>query len=981
MPRSRHARRLGLLTALGLAAAPLTVLPATADVSPTAQVVINEVYGGGGNAGSTFTNDFIELINKGTTDVDVSGWSVQYKSSTGAAGNWQVTDLVGTIPAGSSYLVQEAAGTGGTLPLPSPDVVGTIPMAAGSGVVALSDTQEVVNCTGAACSTTASVLDVVGYGSADTFAGSATAPTASAANSVARDALATNTADNEADFTAGPPTPRGSFVPSTVVPTCPDSVTTEQGTATEAEMTATDPGATVDSAEIISDVPSTITLDFTPAPADGGTLEATLSVSDTTEAGVYDVEVEFANDDDPPQTATCTVTVQVNPEGTSLISDVQGDGETSPLAGLDVTVEGIVTSVLTGDDEGDQLGGFFMEEEPTDRDGDPQTSEGIFVFAGAQSDTLALEVGEIVEVTGDAGERFGQTQITATEPVIETAPATVGAPLLLLVPPVVVDELPTSTADRAAEFEPVESMRVQLGGEWVVTEPFSLHNFGEVTILPGTQPLRNPTNTGEPGPEAGATEDQIGAGLLSLILDDSRDGQLSPDAFSAPYVSDDGTGTLRRGSTLTDQVAVMSYGFDVYRLRPVTTEDSVEFDYAPRPEVPETGGDVRVASFNVLNYFNGDGAGGGFPTSRGAATFEEFERQSAKIEAALVEIDADVVGLIEIENDDTVPGGAVADLVERLNEALAAAGSTRTYDYVDTGTVGTDEIKNAFIYDPATVSLGGFAVLDDVDPFNRNTRPPIAARFVETATGEEFVPIVNHFKSKGSGDGANADQGDGQGASNPDRVLAAQELVSWTETDAFFAADDRLLVMGDINAYANEDPIDVFVGDNGYTDLLEAFSDEGDGAYTYTFFGAEGRLDHALASASALESVVDADTWAINADEPRGKDYTSFNQPELYQADAYRSSDHDPVIVGLVLAAEVVDPPVEPPPGGGDPDPGPAPGPGAGDDDGTGGTDGSRLPRTGTEIVGLVGLAIVLLAGGATAVVMTRRRILGGHAE
>jgi predicted extracellular nuclease len=689
------------------------------------------------------------------------------------------------------------------------------------------------------------------------------------------------------------------------VTACGDGVTVETGDSAEEGVTASDVDGAVTGAEITAGAVDGISLtDVVPATADGGTLTAILAVDSTVPIGFYDVEITFTNDDTVPRTARCTVPVTVTPDldVPTPISTVQGPGDESPLAGLPVTVEAVATSVLLGDEEGDQLGGFFLEEEAADRDDDPQSSEGIFVFAGAQSGDLGLATGDLVEVTGVVGERFGQTQINASAGTITEV-----APGPDLPDPAVLTELPAPSAEaRADAWEPLEGMRVQLGGTWTVTDNFVTHTFGELEILPGQQPIQWPTNVMEPGPEAGAIEDAILANFLSITLDDARDGNLVELGLPAPYFNADGTGTIRRGTTLDDQVTIMSFGFGSYRLRPINDEDNVDFDYAARPPAPPVAGDLTVSSFNVLNYFNGNGDGTGFPTERGADTFEEFERQSAKIEAALAELDADVVGLIEIENDGTeAPLDALPDLVQRLNDELVDRGSERRYDYVDTGTVGTDAIKNAFIYDPDAVTLAGFDILDDVDPFNRNTRPPIAARFVDNATGEEFVPIVNHFKSKGSGSGENADMGDGQGASNLDRIRAARALLEWTETDAFFGADERLLVIGDLNAYAEEDPIDVFTEDDAYTDLLDVFYDDtAREAYSFAFFGAEGRLDHALANPSALEVVVDAAVWHLNADEPRAKDYTFFNQPELYEPDPYRSSDHDAVVVGLVLDAD-----------------------------------------------------------------------------
>ncbi|HEX9267194.1 MAG TPA: lamin tail domain-containing protein, partial [Candidatus Limnocylindria bacterium] len=126
-------------------------------------VVISQVYGGGGNSGATFKNDFIELFNRGSVAVDVTGWSVQYASAAGTS--WAATPLSGTIHSGQYYLVQEAAGAGGTTNLPSPDATGTIAMSATSAKVALVNTTAAL--TGSGCPFSATVVDFVGYGVAN----------------------------------------------------------------------------------------------------------------------------------------------------------------------------------------------------------------------------------------------------------------------------------------------------------------------------------------------------------------------------------------------------------------------------------------------------------------------------------------------------------------------------------------------------------------------------------------------------------------------------------------------------------------------------------------------------------------------------------------------------------------------------------------------------------------------------------------------
>ncbi|MEE8584691.1 MAG: hypothetical protein V3T83_07555, partial [Acidobacteriota bacterium] len=240
---------------------------------------------------------------------------------------------------------------------------------------------------------------------------------------------------------------------------------------------------------------------------------------------------------------------------------------------------------------------------------------------------------------------------------------------------------------------------------------------------------------------------------------------------------------------------------------------------------------------------------------------------------------------------------------------LAGAG---TYDFIDTGTIGTDAIKVAIIFKPASLTpFGSAASLENVFPFNTNTRPPLAQAFQEIATGESFILVVNHFKSKGSAcdDLVNPDTGqpfpdpdtgDGQGNCNLTRVQAAMELIDWLASDPTATGEDDILITGDLNAYAQEDPV-VTLEAAGYTDMIESF--HALSAYSFVFDGQAGYLDHALVSASLVAKVTGVTEWHINADEPRALDYNDFNQPLLYNPDPFRAADHDPLIIGLDLTA------------------------------------------------------------------------------
>jgi predicted extracellular nuclease len=174
-----------------------------APAAPSSGLVVSELYGGGGNSGATYTNDFVEIANRGSSAVDVGGYTVQYHSAS-ATGAWQATQLSGTLAPGDGYLVAEAAGTGGTTPLPGPQATGTIAMAANGGTIALVDGTAALTCTDSAACRTASV-DLVGYGTA---AINETAPAAGASNtSSVQRKDAPDSDDNSADFAAAAPTP------------------------------------------------------------------------------------------------------------------------------------------------------------------------------------------------------------------------------------------------------------------------------------------------------------------------------------------------------------------------------------------------------------------------------------------------------------------------------------------------------------------------------------------------------------------------------------------------------------------------------------------------------------------------------------------------------------------------------------------------------------------------------------------------------
>ncbi|MCG8371190.1 MAG: ExeM/NucH family extracellular endonuclease, partial [Proteobacteria bacterium] len=305
---------------------------------------------------------------------------------------------------------------------------------------------------------------------------------------------------------------------------------------------------------------------------------------------------------------------------------------------------------------------------------------------------------------------------------------------------------------------------------------------------------------------------------------------------------------------------------------------------------------------NVLNYFTTIDTGAddcgplGDDGCRGADSTAELARQADKLVTALVQSDADILGLTELENN---AGDSLSTLVDALNARVGSA----VYAFVDTGPIHSDVIKAGLIYRATSVSATGDAALLDrsVDSrFNDDrNRPSLAQAFSVDSTGAVFTVVVNHLKSKGSSCDSDGDPnlGDGQGNCNLTRTSAAAALADWVATDPTGSGDGDYLVIGDMNAYFREDPIEAF-RNGGLVDLLDGRAEP----YSFLFDGQSGAYDYAFATASLAPQVSGAVEWHINADEPPVLDYNlEFGRdPSLFDAGVpYRASDHDPVIIGL----------------------------------------------------------------------------------
>ncbi len=668
---------------------------------------------------------------------------------------------------------------------------------------------------------------------------------------------------------------------------------------------------------VVSGGPTTFTLDPLLDFASQETCTLTVSA-----AAVSDQDTN-----DPPDTleADFTASFTVQRQLPALCADpnlvpigsVQGPTTSSPLSGAVVTVRGIVV----GDFETNaKLGGFYIQSETPDND--PNTSEGLFVSNG-NNDSVSL--GELVVVTGTVAELSEQTSLVGVT-ILSCGTVALPAPTDVT--------LPFSTPDDPERYE---GMLVRLPQELTVTDNFRLGRFGQLTLSSGGR-LWQPTQIVTPGAPALAL--QAANDLNRIILDDDTNQQ-NPDPIRFGGGSNplSAANTLRGGDTVSNIVGVMTYGGGgaaasppAYRVRPIAP---VTFTASnPRPLTPpNVGGSLRVASTNLLNYFNTFGAGnctlgvGGPPTDcRGASNSIEFTRQVSKTIPMLLELNADVIGLVELENDGYGADSAIQDLVDRLNAATAPG----TYAFVNpdaalgvTDALGTDAIKVGIVYRPgrvtpvgqtAVLTSGAFGtfVITTTNGFatTQRNRPPLAQAFRDNATGAVFIVVVNHFKSKGSSCadnvspvGPDPDTGDGQGHCNLTRRAAAQELAAWLATDPTGTGSPNVLILGDLNSYAQEDPIrDLKAA--GYINLAEARL--GLQSYSYSFNGQWGTLDYALASPSLARQVSGIAKWHVNADEPSVLDYNlEFKSPaqqiSLFAADPFRASDHDPLIVGLSL--------------------------------------------------------------------------------
>ncbi|WP_051219076.1 ExeM/NucH family extracellular endonuclease [Oceanobacter kriegii] len=598
--------------------------------------------------------------------------------------------------------------------------------------------------------------------------------------------------------------------------------------------------------------------------------------------------------------------------GITLISSIQGNGSASPMTGTIVVVDAIVTRV-SNDGSDSAFDGFWLQEQSADSDNDASTSEGIFVY----DRNLEVAVGDQVRLAATVAEYNTLTELkTVTDMTVCSSGNELPEAQPLVLP--VSEEL---------AFEALEGMRIVASESLLVSDfygtGYGFGNYGQLVVSSALQ--FQPTELAAPGSDQAAAL-SAGYAFDRLLVDDGSAETYPafipfPDAVNGYGVDN----PVRIGDTVDELSGVMHVLGRHYAVIPATYTITATHPRSSEPSVSEDA-NLRIASMNVLNYFNGDGEGGGFPTARGAKTQAAFQMQSDKIVAAIDAMDAGVVGLMEIENDGFTADSAIQYLVDELN-ALQAEGDE--YQFVNpqtaSGVIGTDAIAVGLLYRPAVVTATGTTVVldssnsptDDDGVLFRDdkNRPSLIQSF--SFNDQTFTVSVNHLKSKGSACDEASEGEDGQGNCNQTRTRAASGLLQFLQQRPTGVESDANLIMGDLNAYRMEDPVQTLL-DGGYVNLKTSQAATEAQPYSYSYSGLLGSLDHALATQTLADWVVSAGAWHINSVEDSLMDYETETNGQSYRsvdnyanADPYRSSDHDPVVIGLRIEAAAAETPVD----------------------------------------------------------------------
>lgn len=932
-------RRIAAGAGLALLAAGLTPIAAPASAASTG-LIITEFYGNGGNSGANYNADFVELFNPTAGSISLTGKSIQYRSATGTGAGGAVA-LSGAVPAGEHYLIQvQAAGANGVALPVAPDLVTSNLNAGGTnGLVYLADTTSPLTLPTASVVNNPQVIDLLGFGTSNTFEVAAAAA-GSATTSYRRTVENTDGDNNSADFTVGAQTPENSGVSTgPLEATSPGAKSGQVGVAiTPFTLAAT--GGTSPYTWTATGLPAGVTVATNGAVSGTPTADGTFNVTAT------------ATDSATPTAATddVTFTLTVSPAASTVpIAQIQGTGTTTPVAGEGVKTQGVVTAAFpTGG-----LNGFYIQTPGADT---PDASDAIFVYGGPSGFTTYPAVGDSVEVSGQAAEFGGATQIVANDAGV-TDVADLGTVTPKTTIPGTTCALPGATCETLATLAPArEAMEGELlkpTADFTVTDSydgspfwagnsFSSGMFGEIGLAAETdEPLVTPTELYDAQTEQALIAQRTAYNnARRIVLDDGSSanyavtGANTGQAF--PWMT--ATHAVRVGAAVTfPEPVIFTEGFNTWRLLPTTrvvgepsaTQPQIEQTRAQNTAPQDVGGDIKLATFNVLNFFPTTGdefvaLGGGRSCTfyndragnpitvnscnpdgpRGAANTANLVRQQDKIVAAIKGSGAHIVSLEELENSAKFGKNrdfAIGKLVDALN-----VGTPGKWAFVPSPTgadlpplADEDVIRTGFIYQPAIAKTVGTSKILVGNAAFGNAREPLAQAFkrVGTPNTEAFAVIVNHFKSKGSG----VNDGTGQGNANPDRVAQAEALVTFADEFKTARQISRVFLAGDFNSYSEEDPIQV-LNAAGYANLESSTNPDEE---SYNFDGQVGSLDHVLANTAALADVEDVDLWDINAGESVYYEYGRFNSnaTNLYTPSPFRSSDHNPEIVGINTSA------------------------------------------------------------------------------
>ncbi|WP_285163442.1 ExeM/NucH family extracellular endonuclease [Shewanella goraebulensis] len=632
------------------------------------------------------------------------------------------------------------------------------------------------------------------------------------------------------------------------------------------------------------------------------------------------------------------------------IYEIQGAGSTSPLVAEggnesihEVTTTGVVTA------RADRLyKGFFIQD--PQGDGSPLTSDGIFVHWGDSAPAKIVPGMEIC-VTGKVQEYSGFTQINIEKQQKFTLGNHLGE---LAATPLQVQE----GQSLVQALERLEGMKVVLttASDMKVTRSFSLDydSYRNNMVLSHQAPLMKATQVYSP-----LSTDAIALHSANIANQLVVESDYKAEHGEVPYFPNFNAdnGYIRIGDTLTNIEGVIGYSYDKYRFMPINEIGASDFvrnnDRSVEPAIANQG-DLRVASFNVLNFFNSEFGGDPNPLghNRGAKIESEMLLQRTKIVNAMAAMNADIIGIMEVENNGFGELSAIQNLVEVLNAKLPAKLAYQFVEVTDNGGfVGSDAIAVGLLYRPEVVTLDGIAkvivtpeqhieegvvtrindgVKETNPAYHKYQRHSLMQGFL--VNDQKLTVVVNHFKSKGSGCledwlsfNEDSEPEDLQGKCNAFRVSAAK-VIGESITDL----EGDVLVIGDLNAYGKEDPLAVLtdydanlnerviktashtrlnglahepkgmVIDKGFGLINLNAQAHGAATYSYSYNGELGNLDHALGNSSLAARLVAIEDWHINSVESNLFEYSSKYTGELAKSDnVYSSSDHDPVLIAL----------------------------------------------------------------------------------